>query len=515
MGGVETPAIPHVTVRRNTNAYKAGRTQLIGSSQLPFSKGVEVHANSTANCLKSLAERVLGGFHEGVFIRTPHPKEIVDEHMSAVRTGVLRHIGTFQPKMTHQAYARALVGSKRAVAERAALSLMERALADNDANLSSFVKKEKSKPGSLPRLIQPRGARFNVSLGSWLRPVEHRIYRAFEKSRGYTVVHKHLNPEQRAHVFKDNFDAFDNPVMIGLDASRFDKHVSPAALKFEASFYTGIYGNDPELVRLLNMQRRNKGFINTEDGDTIEYEVVGSRMSGDVNTSLGNVIIMTTLVLAYADMLSIKIRLANDGDDCVVFLEQCDLERFSFGLAAWFLEKGFPLTIEKPVYSLEEVEFCQCNPMYIGGRWLMVRNVKKCLQHDTLYVGVERDYEAVMSATGLCGLSLYGDVPVLGVFYRALARLSPNGQKVLDKHRLQNGLGWNYNLGGMQKREFNPTDEDRFSFYCASGIQPAEQLEFEAFYSKLDYHVDAPLRREDINQYRQTAHSLSNLFPLL
>lgn len=507
--------LPGVVVRRGTHAYKAGRTTLVGSNQLPFSKGVEVHANSTGNCLKSLAERVLGGFHDGCFVPTPRPTEFVDDNMRAIRTGVLAHMGNFQPKMTHAAYAAALKGSKRTVAERAAQSLMERALVDKDAIISAFVKKEKSKPNSLPRLIQPRGARFNVSLGSWLRPIEHKLYRAFERKYGYTVVHKHLNPEQRARQFKENFDAFDNTVMVGLDASRFDKHVSPAALEFEASFYLGHYGHDPELARLLRLQQRNEGYINTEDGDTIKYKVFGCRMSGDVNTSLGNVIIMTTLVFAYARERGLDIRLANDGDDCVVFMESRDLERFSAGLEAWFLTKGFPMTVETPVRTLEEVEFCQCKPMFISGRWIMVRNVVKCLQHDTLYVGDVRDYEEVMSATGLCGVSLYGDVPVLGVFYRALARVSPLGQRALAKGRVQGGLGWAYGLAGNAARDFNPSAEDRFSFYCTSGIKPAEQLELERFYGEMQYLPSMPLEREDSDHYRHTPHPLSDLLPLL
>lgn len=487
----------------------------MGSSQLPFSKGVEIHANSTANAQKSLAERVLGTFHGDTFVHTARPTGFVDAEMRGIRQSVLRHMGPSQPKMTHLAYAGSLKGSKRTVAERAAQSLMEKALVDHDANLSSFVKKDKAKPGSLPRLIQPRGPRFNVTLGSWLRPIEHKVYRAFAASRGYQVIHKHLNPEQRGALFAEHFAAFKKPVMVGLDASRFDKHVSPAALDFEASFYTSHYHHHPELVRLLGMQKRNKGYINTDDGDTIVYTVNGSRMSGDVNTSLGNVIIMATLVLAYCDSKRINCRLANDGDDCVVFLEEVDLNTFSDGLEAWFLTKGFPMTVELPVRSLEEIEFCQCKPMFISGRWIMVRNVVKCLQHDTLYVGKEDEYEKILSATGLCGMSLYGDVPVLGVFYRALARVSPQGKRALDAGRLRGGLAWSYQCGGAKVRDFDPTAEDRLSFYIATGIKPCEQLELESFYGSLVYVCDAPLEREDSNHYRHTPPHLSNLLRLL
>lgn len=145
----------------------------------------------------------------------------------------------------------------------------------------------------------------------------------------------------------------------------------------------------------------------------------------------------------------------------------------------------------------------------------MVRNVTKCLQHDTLFVGEARDYEAVMAATGMCGLSLYGDVPVLGIFYRALARVSPCGRRALERGLLRNGLAWSYGLGGMDDKEFAPSAEDRYSFYAATGIQPAEQLELETFYGELVYLRNLPLEREDSNRYRHTPNVLSNLFPLL
>lgn len=517
-GAVSRPfdkRIPGVTIRRATNAYKAGRTTIVGSTQFPFSKGVETHSNSTANALNSLAERVLGTFRGAQFVHTARPTDFVDDTMRGIRQSVLRHMGPVQPKMTHMQYAMSLKGSKRTVAERAAQSLMEKALVDRDANLSSFVKKSKDKCGALPRLIQPRGPRFNVMLGSWLRPIEHKVYRAFATSRGYTVIHKHLNPEQRGAQFAENYAAFKRPVMVGLDASRFDKHISPAALEFEASLYLAHYRHDPELVRLLRMQIQNKGYINTDDGDTIVYTVNGSRMSGDVNTSLGNVIIMAILALAYCDIRGIKARLANDGDDCVVFLEEDDLEVFLTGLEAWFLAKGFPMTVEQPVRSLEEIEFCQCKPMFISGRWIMVRSVVKCLQHDTLYIGPEREYEKILAATGLCGLSLYGDVPVLGVFYRALARVSPLGQRALDTGKLTGGLAWSYRCGGASERAFNPSPEDRYSFYCSSGIKPAEQEELERYYRELVFEAKAPLEREDSNHYRHTIHELSSLLPLL
>jgi hypothetical protein len=52
-----------------------------------------------------------------------------------------------------------------------------------DAYLNSFVKGElvnlsDSKPDPAPRIIQPRSARYNVLVGCFLRPLEHKLYEA-------------------------------------------------------------------------------------------------------------------------------------------------------------------------------------------------------------------------------------------------------------------------------------------------------------------------------------------------
>jgi hypothetical protein len=50
-----------------------------------------------------------------------------------------------------------------------------------------------------------------------------------------------------------------------------------------------------ELAELLKWQLQNKGFARTIDG-LIKYSVEGCRMSGDMNTALGNCTIMCALV---------------------------------------------------------------------------------------------------------------------------------------------------------------------------------------------------------------------------
>lgn len=70
--------------------------------------------------------------------------------------------------------------------------------------------------------------------------------------------------------------------------------MSVQALKWEHSIYNAMFRSD-ELAELLGWQLTNKGFARTTDG-LIKYEVKGCRMSGDMNTALGNCMIMCALV---------------------------------------------------------------------------------------------------------------------------------------------------------------------------------------------------------------------------
>jgi hypothetical protein len=78
--------------------------------------------------------------------------------------------------------------------------------------------------------------------------------------------------------------------------------VSNAHLEMERSIYLTA-NSDPEFKRLLLMQRKNKGFSSLG----LVYMVAARRMSGDMNTAIGNVVIMLAMMIGFCrHMLSIK-----------------------------------------------------------------------------------------------------------------------------------------------------------------------------------------------------------------
>ena len=79
-------------------------------------------------------------------------------------------------------------GPKKAVYERAVLSLYANPVRRRDAESNSFVKREKAKFKKAPRCIQPRDPRYNASIGRYLKPLEHVLYGAVGKITGEGVV---------------------------------------------------------------------------------------------------------------------------------------------------------------------------------------------------------------------------------------------------------------------------------------------------------------------------------------
>lgn len=199
----------------------------------------------------------------------------------------------------------------------AAESLVDAPLKRADAKIRAFLKNEKikmEKRSSDPRLIQPRSPRFNVELGRYLRPIEHSIYTSINKVYRSTVVFKGMNAVDQGRVIARHWRAFKSPVAIGFDASRFDQHVRIEALMYEHSVYKQIYRKDRYLAWLLSMQLRNSGSISTPDGK-IRYTTNGNRMSGDMNTAAGNIIINCAMIYAYINECGLtKSRLINNGD---------------------------------------------------------------------------------------------------------------------------------------------------------------------------------------------------------
>jgi hypothetical protein len=465
----------------------------------------------TAEC--ALLERVY--FHEvnGKFEPPFKPTvRAVSELLQPFASKFDRLVTQFRP-IALEEFPNVYIGRRKVIYERACKRVAVSGFQPKYAFLNSFVKYEKLQvvagKRSVPRLIQPRKPEFNVCVGRFLRPIEHEVFtlvgRVFGDAGGREaygpVIMKGFNSFQRAQHMYDAWSRISNPVAIGLDATRFDQHVNPAVLQWEHRRYQLFYGGSDrkELSTLLKAQIHNRGYIRTSEGE-IKYSVEGGRCSGDMNTSLGNCLIMCAGVYSFMTSLNIAPRdyaLINDGDDCVLITHDVDAERVVAALPGWFGKIGFIMKVEPPVSVFEDVGFCQTHPVFDGQQWRLVRNFPESLTKDSVVlmdITNPAVYPRYFRSIGDCGLALTYGMPVLQEYYECFRRAASG----LPLEHPVFGQGMARLAAGLHPHYEPVSVEARVSFAAAYGILPDAQIEFEEYYRSLDlknlrvYHEPAP-----------------------
>jgi len=381
-------------------------------------------------------------------------------------------------------------GRKKTIYENAAKEFTLEGVTRRDAEVQAFVKAEKTnftaKPDPAPRIIQPRRPKYNVAVGVYLKALEHPLYNSMRKAWKGTHVMKNVNADEMGARFQKEWQRFRHPVAIGLDASRFDQHCSQCALRWEHGVYLRAFHNCPELARLLSYQLVNKCSAYLEDG-VLKYTTDGCRMSGDMNTGMGNCLIMCALVNCYMGELGLrKFSLLNNGDDCVLIVECKNLSRLST-LPDWFLDFGYTMKVEDPVFELEKIEFCQMHPVRTGERTTMVRNLQTAMAKDLVTIknvnnpGAWNAYRKLISD---CGIAMNGDIPVMGAFYDMLGR---GAERAANDPYTQ---GIQFAAHGLHHKRADPTVTARLSFETAFGLTPPEQTALEHYFDNLQVGYD-------------------------
>jgi hypothetical protein len=381
-----------------------------------------------------------------------------------------------------------------------------------DARVTGFLKPEKYVADAAPRLISPRSPEYLLETGCYIEPVEKKLYQAIAEEQGYECIMKGYNLRERARVMSGHWDDFVRPAAVGLDASKFDQHVSQAALRYEHSFYLRAFQNDGKLQKLLAGQLLNAVTCRLEDG-IVSWTSRGGRMSGDMNTALGNCVLSAAMLNEWARVVGVRIKCVIDGDDCVAFMEEEDVPRFLDGLGGWYEQRGFRMKVETPVFSFEEVEFCQCHPVKLSGRWMLVRNPVKAITQD--HVWIERGgitHREVLAATGEGGTQLYGDCPILGSYYRMLRGTGPLSRAA--RREMAFRRSWMRHLGG-ESSPGSVTEEARVSFGIAFGIMPAHQIMLEEIFQHYDLSGALANINLKINDLYEVSSLLEALTPLI
>jgi hypothetical protein len=475
-----------------------------------------VHNNTLRNLKRGIVERVLYLVKDGRLVPCHRPTlETVRRHMDGFRKQLRKKLPPTTP-ISMDEFPELYWGRKRLIYQRAVESLKLHSIDVRDSYLKWFVKIEKldatTKDDPAPRIISPRNPRFNVMAGIHLKQSEHLLFRGINRVWGDRTVAKGLNSAQTASLIKRKWDSFTKPVAVGLDASRFDQHVSDTMLEgFEHQVYKDWF-KSPEFDRLMAWQRFNRGFGDTPDG-YVQAEVQGCRMSGDMNTSMGNCLIMCGMVWSYCQANNIVAKLLNNGDDCVVFMEQKDLPKFNAHLDRFFQKLGFDMKVEEPAYEMEKIEFCQTRPIRVGvDEWIMCRTIERALSRDAMAL-INVDHPESLAAwcasVGSAGTAAFGGVPILDAFYEYMTRQGNETPKWEKSYGSMGGLKWASK--GMNRRRAPILDITRYSFYIAFGILPGEQQACEAYFNGLAPIVKTIPPRPDDKPSPRLSLALSNI----
>nr|QTJ63692.1 RNA-dependent RNA polymerase [Dipteran tombus-related virus] len=198
-----------------------------------------------------------------------------------------------------------------------------------------------------PRLIQGRHPTFNIVYGSYIKPLERGLKHRLQFGKGtYDQI------AAKVHTLSKRYKYYTE-----LDHSTFDAHVTTEMLKLVHKFYLSCYDNDNNLRKLC--KRTINNFCVGRHGE--KYTIKGTRMSGDVDTALGNSLINYHILKSCLSDFKIRGEVIVNGDDSVLFThEPIPTEQFTKRLRAYNMESKVAHTST----SIHTISFCRTKLVY-------------------------------------------------------------------------------------------------------------------------------------------------------
>nr|UVK78449.1 MAG: RNA-dependent RNA polymerase P1-P2 fusion protein [Soybean dwarf virus] len=492
--GFESPfsilGLPEIVVRSGATPRKS-RSVISFLSQFTLGLDYQCPNPSLHNALVAVERRVFTVGKGNEVVLPYKNKPGIFSNLDYFRDSIVNKVGCPRTH-TPEELAATYHSGKRSLYNAAVQSLKKKAVERSDANVTAFLKMEKHLMNKkiAPRLICPRNKRYNVELGRRLKFNEKKFMHAIDSTFESPTVLSGYDSFRVGKIIANKWSKFKRPVAIGVDASRFDQHVGVEALQWEHSIYNGAF-KDPILKELLHWQTENKIMLFVED-KILKFKVKGHRMSGDINTSSGNKLIMCGMMHYYFKTLGVKAELCNNGDDCVIICERKDENKFQH-MHSWFKDYGFDMQIETPVYKIGQIEFCQSKPVKINGYYRMVRKPESISKdaHSLISMASAEDVKTFMSATAQCGMILNSGVPVLDAYHKCLFKAS--GYKKVSQEAIERivSFGTQDKLGLRKERVEEPiTMDNRLSYWESSGVDPQTQVLVERYFDNLTVHIE-------------------------
>jgi len=269
-----------------------------------------------------------------------------------------------------------------------------------------------------------------------------------------------------------------------LDASRFDKHIRGYQLRAMHGVYHMLFGQG-EIQKFCDFQLACKG--RTTKG--IKYRLGPQRKSGDMDTSLGNCLIMCGMVIGWLRRVGIaKFDLFDDGDDCLVFIERAKLAHALATLDGEFAGMGHNITLEGIANRLEEIVHCQA--IYLGGSvGVMTRKWEKVLSHGLCSIRhffSKRGGSRILKTMAFCESVLGTRVPIVWKFAEMMRRMVSGVRAramMSDDLKILRRASLEIDINKLESVPMPsaPDYETRLAFERATGVSPARQRRIEGY----------------------------------
>lgn len=378
------------------------------------------------------------------------------------------------------------------------------------AHIKAFIKFEKDcrelKPLRVPRVISPAGFVYLLETGVYIRAVEEKIYAAINALFGYVVVAKGMNYDDIANVTVNNWRHFKRPAFIDLDVEKLDASVFPEALLWTHKVVSLCFpfSERKKLMRLLSYQLQSVVKGRANDGH-FSYKIKGTLTSGQMNTSLVGVLLVTSIL--YPICRHFGIRLLNMGDDCRLIMDKHMVKTVEKALHAEFARFCMFITVQSGD-DLYKTEFCQTKLIETSLGLRAVRLLTPCISKDSVCIDDIRaphKLAAWMLAVGTGGLATHGGIPVFDAFYRCMVR---NAKCYLSSSKLSNRqrrrvaqftlkkkfLDWSEGLD--YSKSALGDHSTRLGFYKTFDMTVSDQEHIEGYYDKLVFSFDFPISRD-------------------
>lgn len=367
--------------------------------------------------------------------------------------------------------------------KRARESFAVEPLSSKDSHIKMFIKKDKwtladGQGVKSPRAIQYRGPRFNIVACQYFGPIEETLMQN-ERDEKYKPgtrfrTTKGLTSYEKGRLISSVWDSFKCPAAIHLDHSKFDAHETEFAIRMEHEIYRMIYTKDGRRklgwIRKSQISNRGRGSFGTK------YKMKGRRVSGDVNTSLGNSIVNW---LAMDSVVPEGVVIIVEGDDTILIGERYIIDALYKTLYHDLLEAGFEVE-HHIAYCLEDIEYCSARMIeMMPGIYTLMRKPHQAIPKDCYTINVipPQKVPERKRAMALSAMYSYAGHPIMYEWARCMMSWSESGcltRFAFDDEHIKQKVALSRDVD-----LFEVPDLARDSFYVLSDIPPSRQIEME------------------------------------